>query len=919
MSSGTLASNFTVDSLARRLQVPRTYGSTSADTVTAQQPASDETDTLFQLRQELKDIGNKIPKARGSVEGRSSLNVSSSLPIPRETESRKDEESCMSRFMIAPSSAFRTALDLMGCCLIMFTSIVYPFVFAWEEHVPEALMSVSLWVSCPFWTFQLVASFFQTYYTKDGELEARLRKCAKRYLRSYFAFDLFTLFCEWIAVAAVLISDGQSPEVNLNFIRLVRLVKTSALVRLATVARIVRLLYLASTGPRLAADLSSKGAAVLFVLRTLASLLWLNHMLGCVWFMLGESYADTGISWLDMPLGEVETEIYKDQVLLYQYTTALHWSFSQMTPASMQVNAVNSGERIWTIFCLMLGLIINAGLIGQLSSKFVELNLRQRERSRRLEKVRTFLDENRITSVLAVRVQKHIEDRMVVYRRLTEEDVPDIAELSDTLRKRLRQEVFSPYMAWHPLFSLWSYTDPGIIRVLCGHGDVCFQCLSPGDSLFLRDTEAVTAYLCLRGHMSYSLEYYVSAHDDPDNAISSVPVEEGRWLCEAALWLEFLHPGGIEAICVCEFVAIPFHGILRTIASHPLAQELVLPWAVAFQNLLSQCTLEEAGLDPTALDLYTPMGAVILSLAETQRRNIGSCVIKQLEQSSLLRTRTARLLQGQRKGAAELQEEVRADKSILFVDGPNNFYRTVSVLALRIRVRESDKILVQIAKRGTGGKQSSWLVSVALPGTKMKTGADAFSIAESFVQDTLTPLTAAVQMDEVSIVTEENISTSYGVKSQYIRSIVKGSVSSSHLEACKLKNLPEPFSSYGAFVQQDNAGKKVLYAVMTDEDFCRFQQNPNELVEAMNKLMPVLYQIDIKKGSIGRFFGLSSKLSKDEGRSPAAAGTGGSTQTSVAYRSEGSVPFYPSFAGINSPGRNLRRGSTSSSDGLSRL
>merc|ERR1712242_450236 len=93
---------------------------------------------------------------------------------------------------------------------------------------------------------------------------------------------------------------------------------------------------------------SKEAHVVLTVSGMLSVILWSNHVIGCLWYIMGiYAGSDTGLTWLSDG-GAAYTEAGK----LYEYTTALHWAITQMTPASMEVTPKSSSERIFTIVCI---------------------------------------------------------------------------------------------------------------------------------------------------------------------------------------------------------------------------------------------------------------------------------------------------------------------------------------------------------------------------------------------------------------------------------------------------------------------------------------------------------------------------------------------------------------------------------------
>merc|ERR1740138_1620555 len=98
-------------------------------------------------------------------------------------------------------------------------------------------------------------------------------------------------------------------------------------------------------------------------------MMWVNHMASCMWYAAGRYFpSDTGLCWLDADIMGPESGKYDTASLSYQYFTAFHWSLTQMTPGSMQVFPVNSGERVFNIFVLMGGFLFFSVVVSAIST-----------------------------------------------------------------------------------------------------------------------------------------------------------------------------------------------------------------------------------------------------------------------------------------------------------------------------------------------------------------------------------------------------------------------------------------------------------------------------------------------------------------------------------------------------------------------
>merc|ERR1719188_1599473 len=115
---------------------------------------------------------------------------------------------------------------------------------------------------------------------------------------------------------------------------------------------------------------------VLSIVKFLVLLIVVNHFLCTGWYAIGVSYKESGHpNWID------EYNVW-DRSFGYRYTTALHWSLTQFTPASINMQPTNEGERVYGIFLLVGGLMVFSSFTGSITSAITQLRDMHSSRSR---------------------------------------------------------------------------------------------------------------------------------------------------------------------------------------------------------------------------------------------------------------------------------------------------------------------------------------------------------------------------------------------------------------------------------------------------------------------------------------------------------------------------------------------------------
>ncbi|CAE8681947.1 unnamed protein product, partial [Polarella glacialis] len=148
-------------------------------------------------------------------------------------------------------------------------------------------------------------------------------------------------------------SDGPGDVAQVTrAIKGARVIRVLRLVRLFKLQRLFNMVY----------DLID--SEYMFIVFTMAKLVLfifvINHIIACVWYMVGRMTMEQGeFSWIK----DTGRAPVFEQGLAWRYTTALHWSLTQFTPASMDVNARNVPERVMSILVLFFSLITFSSIV----------------------------------------------------------------------------------------------------------------------------------------------------------------------------------------------------------------------------------------------------------------------------------------------------------------------------------------------------------------------------------------------------------------------------------------------------------------------------------------------------------------------------------------------------------------------------
>lgn len=737
--------------------------------------------------------------------------LSGSMKSSRSPMLGKRVEEAMQPFIIHPNSTCRMSIDVASCLLLMYDMFLTPYILAWDTPFEGWLMVVG-WFTLSFWTLDLSWSFLTGFYS-HGELEMRPFMIVQHYLRSYFPLDMAIVVSDWASTVFAATMTGTSK--NTASVKIVRLAKATRLLRIVAVLRVVRISGVLEDV--MESSVSDTIRLFLHICKLLFGILWLNHVVGCAWYAIGKhGSSDTGLHWTSALTGDGPT--FDELSLAYQYVTTFHWSMIQLANGSMEVLPQNTSERIFTIGCLVVGVVIGCSLVSSISASVMQAQTLRQSHNEKVAALRHYLRQHAIDQKVAVRVLRQYNDRTGVRSLLTEKDVPALEILSSSLRAELRCQIFCPLLQSHPLFRLWFKVHPPALHKVCWVA-VRSELLLPTDILFSYNSEAECAYMVVTGSLEYrqnassgdsNILKYVS--EDPRTQIQeeTVAVGSGDILCEAALWSCWQHVGELECVTKAQIIAVSATQLLEVMNLNPVVREITMEYARMFHaRVVSSKPL--AAQWPS--DIHVPLtdySEIVSQMSPELRQVIGQLA---LESSPLSHSRVEKLT-----------AEVLDGTATVVQDGAGEVLRIISVSTLSITRDGDDCVLVCLGRMLQGHAKPNG----KLPGTKQKAGELPSSAVGRILATELAPMWPMLQFTNASreVVTEK--SKQLGVRTKYVRTVqharltsTRAAIGKRHVGVTDSETPSTPSSTRGAAIRS----RTILESVLIGEDIPGFRQS----------------------------------------------------------------------------------------------
>lgn len=226
-----------------------------------------------------------------------------------------------------------------------------------------------------------------------------------------------------------------------------------------------------------------------------------------------------------------------------------------------------------------------------LTNMIVQLQGLRKEKVNRQRAVCEFLSMHRISSMLSIRVRRHL-DRSQPHN-VREANTETLRRLSTELMVDLLEEMRIPPLSVHPFFVNLRTKHPDLVRELC-HEALRPMLRGPEEVVFFAGETCSQMYVIVSGHAQYTFQ--------PRDGVGPPQVRRtlhgGQWLSEAALWTGWVHRGELRVVTDCLLFALDASGFARVISSHESAHRFAAAYARKFVEGLNrgpQTDLVEAG------------------------------------------------------------------------------------------------------------------------------------------------------------------------------------------------------------------------------------------------------------------------------------------------------------------------------------
>mmetsp|Transcript_31138 Transcript_31138/g.72495 ORF Transcript_31138/g.72495 Transcript_31138/m.72495 type:complete len:979 (-) Transcript_31138:262-3198(-) len=426
-----------------------------------------------------------------------------------------------SQWMLHPNSVIVMTWDLWTLLTVTHDMIIAPLVaFVDADLARTKFVSMTEAISFVTWVLDIAMSCCKGYVDGNlGIVELRPRMVLANYARTWLLFDILLVSVDiamWVMASAW--------TELLGALRIVRMFRIGRMLRLLKVT--MRLSSQRDTAHFLVNHMPSATGTILGIVRNLLVIMLANHFAACGWYALGSYDPDPKApGWISLHDGCEE--------MLYCYATAYHFTMTQFTPSSIRVDAGNTAERVYEVFCIILGLVVFSAFLGSMTQNLLHYRqMTATENEQRLHAMR-YLNQHKVSVHLAARILAFLRNQSPHNRVMKFSDLHGLENMPVMLHRELQEEVFTPTILRHPLFARMWGMDVQLFNRLC-HQAIWEKSLVQGEEAFVPEAHAECMYFVMSGMLTY---FHM------DRPFDEEKVEVGARIAEVALWASWKHHG----------------------------------------------------------------------------------------------------------------------------------------------------------------------------------------------------------------------------------------------------------------------------------------------------------------------------------------------------------------------------------------
>lgn len=225
-------------------------------------------------------------------------------------------------------------------------------------------------------------------------------------------------------------------------------------------------------------------------------------------------------------------------------------------------------EHVFATVAYLSAFWYGASVVSTLTSFMTQYFMNVQLQNQQINLLRKYLEQNRISSHLALRLTRNAKHALDERRQMVHEDFVEVIKLvSEPLRIDLHFEIYGPSLSAHPFFELYMAACPYVTKRIC-HKAMSMTLVGSGDTVF--STGEIPThprmFIVNQGCFEYRLGGSFGAEALTTGGEGD-HIGPGMWLAEAVLWVSWTHRGMFTAAENCCLLMLDARDF-QAIASH---------------------------------------------------------------------------------------------------------------------------------------------------------------------------------------------------------------------------------------------------------------------------------------------------------------------------------------------------------------
>lgn len=437
------------------------------------------------------------------------------------------ESNIRSLYVLHPSRRLPKLFLLLAAVVLAFEIVIFP-VDLWFKVSLFKSMQIAFAV---FWTCDSILTFMTGYY-QNGSVVMHPAKVARHYIRTFFFLDVLIITSDWIALAL----DDSEDQQN-GIIRAGRTFKAYRFMRVIRLFRVMKFVQYAQS--YIDAFVTDMLGVVGRLVSLIMGVLFAGHYLACFWYALAQDSSQE-VTW-------AHAAGLEDADDVYLYIVSLHWSLTQLTPATNNIAPANINERGFAVGVVICALIMFSTFLSSLTSAWSKVQRIYYKQWKEKAQIRQFVEARGVPLDCARQIWQFYRNHYKTSsKRMHLDDLDIFHKMPKALRTAIHEHVSIPTLCTNDVFARLSKVDRGTLLLVCDSA-ISELALGRDSELFSSGNEARCMYFIISGSVSYDCKLYRHM------VLTSSP----QSISEPAMWAHsWFHRGTLTATDPSEFLVV---------------------------------------------------------------------------------------------------------------------------------------------------------------------------------------------------------------------------------------------------------------------------------------------------------------------------------------------------------------------------